>query len=74
MGKVNGVGGFEVKGFRMECPAGCGEQLESETRDGILIAWDVHREKKHPGSPAQWTDAHNKIQAAKLKKKSEQGG
>jgi hypothetical protein len=61
-----------MAGFEMECPAGCGERLRSADKNGILVVWDVHREKKHPGSPAQWTEAHNKIQEAKLKKKSEE--
>ena len=51
--------------FQMECPAGCGEVLESEVRSEVLVSYDRHIAKRHRSSPAQWTEGHNKIEAGK---------
>jgi hypothetical protein len=51
--------------FQMECPIGCGEKLESEEKSGILKVYDRHVASNHQASPAQWTEAHKRIEAAK---------
>jgi hypothetical protein len=43
--------------------------LESEEKDGILRVYDRHVHESHQASPAQWTEAHNKIEVAKEKAK-----
>ena len=55
--------------FQMECPTGCGVMLESAEKDGILRVYDRHIHEKHQASPAQWTEASEKIQAGKERAK-----
>lgn len=55
--------------FQMECPAGCGKVLESEEKSGILRVYDVHIHEAHQASPAQWSEAYERIQEGKERAK-----
>ena len=43
----------------------CGETLEAEDQDHLLRVYDVHVAQNHQASPAQWSEAHNRIEAGK---------
>jgi hypothetical protein len=47
----------------------CGEKITAETGEGLLKKYDLHVYHKHPASPAQWTDAYEKIQEGKERAK-----
>jgi hypothetical protein len=55
--------------FQMACPMDCGKVLESEDKDGILKVYDKHVAEKHQASPAQWLEAHRRIEAGKERAK-----
>jgi len=48
----------------------CGETLEAEERDHLLNVYDRHVFENHQASPAQWTEAYNRIEAGKERVKA----
>ena len=53
------------KPYQMKCPVeGCEVMLESTDRDGILKAWDIHRERAHRPTTQQWAEAAKRIEAS----------
>ena len=48
----------------------CGETLEAEERDHLLRVYDRHVYENHKASPAQWSEAHSRIEAGKERVKA----
>lgn len=49
----------------------CGVTLEAENKDHLLRVYDRHVHEEHQSSPAQWTEAHARIEAGKERTKKQ---
>jgi hypothetical protein len=47
----------------------CGVTLEAENKEHLLRVYDRHVHEEHQSSPAQWTEAHSRIEVGKERAK-----